>query len=67
MNDVYSARTGFLTVVKIKKRGRPRKCGCGCHKTVTHYLAADGCNMGDGCEWSVHARKRDEMKLRRGE
>ena len=57
-DGVYSVATGHLTVVKINRRGGKRKCGCGCGKRVTHYLAADGCNMGEGCEFSVWKRLR---------
>lgn len=62
----YSVHTGHLTVVKIVRRGGRRKCHCGCGKRVTHYLAADGCNMGSGCEWSIWQRLRRLRPKRHG-
>ena len=61
----YSIHTDHLTVVRITRRGGRRKCHCGCGRRATHYLAADGCNMGEGCEWSVWRRLR--MLRPRGE
>jgi hypothetical protein len=54
----YSVKTDHLTAVKITRRGGRSRCWCGCGKRVTHYLAASGVNMGDGCEFSVWRRLR---------
>lgn len=62
----YSIHTDHLTVVRITRRGGRRKCHCGCGRRATHYLAADGCNMGEGCEWSVWRRFRMLRPRERG-
>jgi len=61
----YSVATDHLTVVKITRRGGRSKCHCGCGKRVTHYLAADGVNMGEGCEFSVWRRLRANRPKRK--
>lgn len=64
--QAYSVITDHLTIEKIERRGGRRKCHCGCGKRVTHYLAANGCNMGEGCEWKVWRRLRAlRPKMRR--
>jgi hypothetical protein len=63
MTGVHSVKVDHLTVVKIVRR----KCHCGCGKRVTHYLAAGGCNMGEGCEWDVWKRlRRNRPKRSKG-
>jgi hypothetical protein len=66
MSGVYSVATDHLTVVKITRRGGRAKCHCGCGKRVTHYLAANGCNMGSGCELSVWRRLRQNRPKKAG-
>ena len=61
----YSVATDHLTVAKITRRGGRSKCHCGCGKRVTHYLAADGVNMGEGCEFSVWRRLRANRPKRK--